>query len=75
MKDELHGVKTEECIGLKSRMYSVLYGSIEMKGRKKECNKAYKHIISSMLIIDSVYTIIGNEIEDRKQQAVMMQLV
>ena len=34
MKDELNGVKMEEFIGLKAKMYSVLYDANEMKKAK-----------------------------------------
>ena len=47
MKDELNGVKMEEFIGLKAKMYSVLYDANEMKKAKGVKKERYKATHSS----------------------------
>ena len=69
MKDKLNGIKMQEFIGLKTKMYSVLYDNTEMKKAKgvkknvikqkirhanyRECIYEYKKCVNSMNMIRS----------------------
>ena len=69
IKDELNGIEMQEFISLKAKMYSVLYGNIEMKKAKgikkniikqqilhadyRECMNEYKSCVHSIHMIRS----------------------
>ena len=55
MKDELNGIKMEEFIGLKAKMYSVLYDNIEMKKAKGVKKNVIKQHIRHADYRDCIY--------------------
>ena len=61
MNDELNRVKMEEFIGLKRKLYSVLYNDKEMKKSKGVKKNAIKQNVSAIMIIENANMIIKNE--------------